>query len=30
MVQLAIEKLGLNALAPFDPNEKILDYQLGF
>jgi glutamate formiminotransferase len=28
LVELAIEKLGLNSLNPFDPNQKIIDYMI--
>lgn len=28
LIQLAIKKMGLDALAPFDPQEKILEYKL--
>lgn len=28
LVELAIEKLGLNKLNPFDPNKKIIDYMI--
>ena len=28
LIELAIEKLGLNTLNPFDPNKKIIDYMI--
>jgi glutamate formiminotransferase/formiminotetrahydrofolate cyclodeaminase len=28
LVELAVEKLGLNKLNPFDPNKKIIDYMI--
>jgi glutamate formiminotransferase/formiminotetrahydrofolate cyclodeaminase len=28
LVEIAVEKLGLNSLNPFDPNQKIIDYMI--